>query len=199
MESEIKERLYTRVRTLEYFTIVWNVIEGFVAVSVGVVSGSLSLVAFGLESGIEVFSSAVVIWELRSGKEKVRKYGLRMIGIALVLMAISIAVHAAMSLLAGRRAEPSLVGILFMFAVTAVMLAVGFAKRRLGKRLDDQVVVAESGVTLLDAGLSASIMTGLLLNLAFGWWWTDQILALLLAGNALREGVGGIWKGFSRS
>ena len=45
---------------LEWFTVGWNVIEVVVTVSLGVAAGSLALVAFGLDSVIEVFASLVV-------------------------------------------------------------------------------------------------------------------------------------------
>jgi hypothetical protein len=39
-----------RERRLEYFTIVWNSLEGLIAVAAGIVAGSISLVGFGMDS-----------------------------------------------------------------------------------------------------------------------------------------------------
>ena len=50
---------------LEYFTIAWMVIEGAVAVTAGVIAHSIALIAFGLDSVIELFAALVVIWQLR--------------------------------------------------------------------------------------------------------------------------------------
>lgn len=198
MKPKTGNRSYGRVLSLEYLTIVWNVIEGAVAVSVGISNGSLALVAFGLESAIEVFSSAVVIWDLRGKGNGRRKYALRMIGTALVVVSALVGYGVIASFRSGHRQETTLVGIAAMAAITLGMAVIGILKRRLGKRLGDPVVVAESGITLLDAGLSASIMIGLLCHLAFGWWWTDQVLALLVAANAFREGVKNLWAGRRR-
>ena len=50
------------------------------------------------------------------------------------------------------------------------------------------VVIADAKFTLVDAALSSSVLIGLILNMLFGWWWTDPALALFLAGAAFREG-----------
>jgi hypothetical protein len=44
--------LHRRGLLLEWFTVAWNVIEGVVAIGVGIVTGSVSLVAFGADSFI---------------------------------------------------------------------------------------------------------------------------------------------------
>ena len=51
-----------RGRRLEYFTVVWNTLEGLIAVVAGLIAGSISLVGFGIDSFIEVTSGAVLLW-----------------------------------------------------------------------------------------------------------------------------------------
>jgi hypothetical protein len=53
-----------RGRRLEYFTIAWNSLEGLLAVAIGVLAGSISLVGFGLDSFIEVTSGSVLLWRM---------------------------------------------------------------------------------------------------------------------------------------
>ncbi len=57
---------------LEWIAVAWMVIEGAVAISAGWAAGSLTLMAFGLDSVIELVSAAVLIWrlnvELRHGQ-----------------------------------------------------------------------------------------------------------------------------------
>ena len=45
-------------------TIGWNTVEGIVAVAAGVAAGSVSLVGFGLDSGIEVSAALILAWRL---------------------------------------------------------------------------------------------------------------------------------------
>jgi hypothetical protein len=46
---------------LEWWTNGWNALEVVVTISLGVAARSLALVAFGLDSLVEVFASTVVI------------------------------------------------------------------------------------------------------------------------------------------
>ena len=48
--------------------------------------------------------------------------------------------------------------------------------------------VADSKQTLLCTYLSGILLVGLLLNSLFGWSWADPIVALVIAGVAVREG-----------
>lgn len=42
-----RRKLATRGKRLEYFTIVWNTLQGVVSVAAGVIAGSISLLGFG--------------------------------------------------------------------------------------------------------------------------------------------------------
>ena len=57
---------------LEWLTIGWMTVEAVVAIGAGVTAGSLVLVAFGLDSVIELASAGVLMWrlsvELRHGE-----------------------------------------------------------------------------------------------------------------------------------
>ena len=57
---------------LEYFTFAWMVIETAVAIGAGVAAQSITLLAFGVDSLIELTSAGVLIWrlnvELRRGQ-----------------------------------------------------------------------------------------------------------------------------------
>ena len=52
-----REELHRRGLLLEWFTVAWNVIEAVVGIGVGLVVGSVALVGFGVDSGIEVISA----------------------------------------------------------------------------------------------------------------------------------------------
>ena len=61
-----REQLHRRALRLEYFTVGWNVVEGVVAVTAGLIAGSVALVGFGANSGIEVISAVALLWRLKS-------------------------------------------------------------------------------------------------------------------------------------
>jgi hypothetical protein len=49
---------------LEWLTVAWMIVEGIVAIGAGIVAGSLTLTAFGLDSVVELASACVLIWRL---------------------------------------------------------------------------------------------------------------------------------------
>jgi divalent metal cation (Fe/Co/Zn/Cd) transporter len=181
--------LLKKALRLEYLTIVWNIFEGAVCMIIGLMSGSVALFAYGLESSVEVFASSVVIWELKGNGRGREKMALKMIGAAYLVVSAYICYDAIKSLMDGTHPEASLIGIIFLLATVIVMIILGVLKQRVGKKMGSASVLADAKFTLIDGALSATVLVGLLTNSLFGWWWMDQALALFLAGAAFREGI----------
>ena len=53
-----------RARRLNQVSLGWNVVEGVVAVVAGIAAGSVSLIGFGIDSGIEVSAALILAWRL---------------------------------------------------------------------------------------------------------------------------------------
>ncbi|HTE84029.1 MAG TPA: cation transporter [Dehalococcoidia bacterium] len=189
IRASARARLRERGFMLEYLTIGWNVFEGMGAIVAGLVAGSVALVAFGLDSTVEVFASSIVVWELRGASRERERRALRLIGGAYLVVASYVLWDAGQSLLAKHRAGVSPAGILLMVATVAIMLGLAIAKRRIGTKLLSQTVLADANFSFIDAALSTTVLAGLVLNALLGWWWADQTLAILLAGLAAREGI----------
>jgi hypothetical protein len=82
-----RQAMAHRGRRLEYFTIVWNGLEGVLAVAAGVVSGSISPVGFGMDSFIEATSGATLLWRMSvdadaENRDRNEKLSLRIVGVA---------------------------------------------------------------------------------------------------------------------
>ena len=181
-------------------TIAWNVVEALVALSAGLATGSLALIAFGFDSVIEVASAAVVTWqfghELRGGHDEEReRRALRLIALTFFVLAVYVAVEAARDLLFTRaEAGESVVGIVLAALSLVVMPVLAVAKRRTAGRLGSPTLRADAQETLLCAWLSAILLAGLALHAVLGWWWADSVAALGIAGFAVREGFEA-WEG----
>ena len=184
-----RQRLLRLAFRLEYITIVWNTLEGIVAIAAGISAGSVALVAFGLDSSVEVFASVVVVWELRGSDRSGEQRALRLIGVGYVVVGVYVAWDTVMSILAGHRPDASPVGIVFLTGTVLVMIALGVSKLRTGRALASPTVEADGRFSLVDGGLAGAVLTGLLLTALLGWWWADAVLAGLIALLALREGV----------
>jgi divalent metal cation (Fe/Co/Zn/Cd) transporter len=176
-------------------TITYNVIEAIVALAAGAAASSTALVAFGLDSIVEVLSAAAVAWQFASPDPETReKKALRIIAWSFFALAAYVTVDAILALVGVREAEPSPVGIILAAVSLAVMPMLSWFERTTGRELGSASAVADSKQTLLCGYLSAALLVGLGLNTLLGWPWADSMAALVIAGFAVKEGREA-WKG----
>ncbi len=183
------EKLFKKAFILEYLTIGWNIFEGISSIVLGIITGSVSLVAYGLESSIEVFSAGVTVWSLKGMNKEREKLALKMIGVAYLVVSAYIFIDAGQSLFANHHATPSFFAVFFVVFLASAMAVLGILKRNVGLQMKNDVVLADAKFTLIDSALSATVLIGLIFNALFGWWWMDQATALFLSGVAFREGL----------
>jgi divalent metal cation (Fe/Co/Zn/Cd) transporter len=184
-------RLARLARLLSWITLAWMGIEGGIAIGAAIVAGSVALLAFGLDSGIEAMASIIVIWRFtgtRLASATSERRAQRLVAVSFYLLAPYIAAEAIRGLVTGERAESSAVG-LVLTAVTAILEpALGMAKRRIGARLGSPATAGEGTQNLLCACLALAVFAGLAANTVFGTWWLDSVVALGIAVWAVIEG-----------
>ncbi|MGH3882749.1 MAG: cation transporter [Pseudonocardiaceae bacterium] len=181
--------LSRRVRLLVAATISYNVIEAIVAISAGVVASSTALIGFGLDSVIEVASASAVAWQFSGRDPEAReRTALKAISLSFFALAGYVTVESVRSLTGAEDASHSTVGIALAAVSLVIMPLLSYAQRRAGRELGSASAVADSRQTLLCTYLSGVLLVGLLLNSLFGWSWADPIVALIIAGVAVREG-----------
>jgi divalent metal cation (Fe/Co/Zn/Cd) transporter len=187
--------LRRRVRLLVGATITYNLVEAVVAITAGTIASSGALIAFGLDSIVEVASAAAVAWQFAAPNPETReRVALRIIAWSFFALAAYVTVDAVRALLGVGEASPSTVGIVLAAVSLAVMPVLSAAQRRAGRELGSASAVADSKQTLLCTYLSAVLLVGLVLNSLFGWSWADPIAALVIAAVAVKEGRDA-WRG----
>jgi divalent metal cation (Fe/Co/Zn/Cd) transporter len=184
-------------RRLEYFTVVWNTLEGLVAVISGIFAGSISLVGFGLDSFIEVTSGSVLLWRMSVDSEVHRREtnerrALRIVGVCFLLLAVYILYDSISGLWSKRAPEHSVPGIILACASLIVMPILSRAKRKVGRALGSAAMHADAKQTEFCTYLSAILLAGLLLNAFFGLWWADPLAALIMVPIITKEGIEGL-------
>lgn len=167
--------------------------EVVVTISLGLQAGSLALIAFGLDSIVEIFASTVVIRNLRDdrtdpGDHRVHR-SLRLIAGAFWVLAAFLVVVSVRGLIRGDRPDSSPLGVAYLALTAVIMFGLSRLKRTTAREFGSETLQAEAALTFLDGCLSAGILTALVLNAWLGWWWTDAAAALLVAGFAFKEGV----------
>ena len=182
-------RLGRRAQLLAGASVTYNVVEAFIAVSAGLVAGSVALVGFGLDSMVEVFSGLIILWQFRHTMPETREHqALRLMAISFFALAAYVGYQSVRSLVGGHEPDPSPVGIGLAVASLIIMPLLSWAQRRTGKELGSNAVVADSTQTLLCTYLSAVLLVGLVLNATLGWSWADPLAGLVIAAVAIKEG-----------
>jgi len=182
-----------RARRLNQVSLGWNVVEGVVAVVAGIAAGSVSLIGFGIDSGIEVSAALILAWRLHQERRSGCMVGYdrtatRLIAVAFVALAGYVWVDAVGDLAGRARPSASVPGLVLAVASVILMPRLARAKRALAPALGSQAVSADAQQTSLCALLSAVLIVGVGLNTLFGWWWADPVAALVIGGLALEAG-----------
>lgn len=190
-----RRRLGRRAQVLAAASVAYNLVEAVIALSAGLVAGSIALVGFGLDSTVEVSSGLIILWQFRHRLPESReRQALRLMAVSFLALAGYVTVESVRALLGDHDPDSSAVGIGLAIASLVIMPFLSWAQRRTGKALGSNAVVADSIQTLLCTYLSAVLLAGLLLNATLGWSWADPIAGLVIAAVALREGLEA-WRG----
>jgi divalent metal cation (Fe/Co/Zn/Cd) transporter len=186
--------LYLRAVRLEQFSVAWMLIEAGVAVTAGIIAGSLALTSFGFDSVIELISATLILSRLRAERpggqasERAERRVLRIIAVTFFVLAAYVLVGSVIDLASQAHPERSPAGIGLTVSSLLVMPLLGWSKRRTGSALRNPLVLTDAAETILCATLAATTLLGLVLFTAFGWWWADPVAALAVAWFAVREG-----------
>ena len=183
-----RQQLHRRGIRLEWFTIAWNVLEAAVAILAGAIAGSTALVAFGLDSLIEITSAVALLWRLLRADARAspaehsqaERRALYVVAGTFFALAAYTAWESIWGLVHKESPESSVVGLALSAASLVVMPILAFAKHRTGRELGSRALQADAMETWVCAYLSLALLAGLGLKYAFGWWWADSIGALAM-------------------
>jgi divalent metal cation (Fe/Co/Zn/Cd) transporter len=187
--------LVRRGRWLAWATIGWNTIEGVVAIGSGAIAGSIALVGFGVDSFVEVFAGAVILWRLAKEQDgqhvsdAAEQRAVKLIAATFLMLAVGIAFESVRKLASGTHPDASTVGIALTAVSLVLMPLLARAKRTVGVEMGSRAVEADATETMLCVWLSAIVLSGLLLNMLFSWWWADPLAGLGIVYIAAREGI----------
>ena len=180
---------------LVYAGLLWNLVEAVVALWAGAQAGSVAMLAFGLDSIVELFAGGVLVWRLKTGQdeeeaEAAERKAQRLVGFTFFLLAAYIALHSGANLLGWLpEPEPSLAGVAIVVASAVVMAVLYVGKMRIATRMQSRSLRAEAMESLFCDLQDLTILVGLGLNALFSWWWADPVSALFLVPFFIKEGM----------
>jgi len=180
-------RSIQRIQTL---TIVWMTVEAAVSLAAAWMARSPALLAFGGESGIELFSAIVVLWRFRADadQEQSEKHAARIAAVLLFILAAYVAVMSTLTLLGFSEPKTTYLGIAILIAAVAIMPWLAKEKRRLSTITGSAALRADAAESALCAYLALVALVGLGINAIWHVTWADPVAALVIVPLILREG-----------
>jgi divalent metal cation (Fe/Co/Zn/Cd) transporter len=158
--SSARYALVRHARRLAFVTLAYNSLEGAVAIVAGLAAGSVALVGFGVDSGIELAASLTALFRLArdadlAQRAQAEQRANRIIGALFLALAVYVASDAALLLWQRRAPAESSLGIALAAASLVVMPVLARAKRRVAAQLGSRALQAEATQTMVCTWLSA--------------------------------------------
>jgi divalent metal cation (Fe/Co/Zn/Cd) transporter len=197
ISRERYDELARKVKRLSWLSLGAMTLEGVVAISAGVVAGSIALVGFGLDSAVEGFASTIIIWRFTGSRvfsERAEHRAQKLVAIQFFILAPYVGIESIRTVADGTHAavSPVAIGLAIFSLVTMPLL--GVAKQRIADEIGSAATKGEGRQNILCAYLAGALLVGLVGNAAFGAWWLDPVVGLLIAGVAVKEGAEA-WRG----
>lgn len=189
----MKETYRKRALFLSAATVGYNVIEGIAAVTIGMITNSSALVAFGLDSFTESLSGSVMIWRFGKNRDdedetKAERRALKLVGYTFFILGAYVLFEAGKQLFGQEAPDKNLFGIVVAVLSLIIMPALMRAKYTVGKQLGSKSLVADSKQTLACIIMSGVLLLGVGLNYLFGIWWADPVAGVIIALLLFHEG-----------
>ena len=190
----------SRPRDLRYalllsgLSIAWSGVAGTIAIGSAVTSGSLSLLGFGVDAVIDAVASGVLIWrflvESRHPQraDLVERAAERVVGLALIALALYLTVSALRALAAQAHPEASVASLVLLVASIVFLSPLAAGKYVVAARLKSGALRADSILTAVAASLAVISLVSLVAAQLFEFWWADAIAALVVSVIIVREG-----------
>jgi len=177
-----------------------NLIMLTLKLSVGFITGSLVMVADGVDSSLDAIANiiAMVVTRISGmppdddhpyGHRRFETLAAMMVGAFLLLTASEIVQSSVSRLFSGKTPEIGIPNFLVMLLALGVNLGLFFLQRREGKRQRSEVLMASSEDKRSDIMVSITVLLSLV-TVQLGLGWIDAVAALVVVGLIGRNAIG---------
>lgn len=190
----MKNNLQKRALLLSYFNVGYHIFEEIISIGLGIITGSIALVGFGLDGIIEMLSGIVMIWrfkhkcETKKQEEAIDRKAQKLVAYTFFILGTYVLYEAIKKLIFHEAVEPSLLGIGIAVLSIVVMPIMAHLKHETGKQLNSQSLLSDSMESYASAWMSIVLLLALGFNYLFGLWWVDPIAGLFFVIILWREG-----------
>jgi divalent metal cation (Fe/Co/Zn/Cd) transporter len=189
-------RAARQARLLAWASLAWMTLEGVIGVIAGLQANSISVLTWAASSGVEGLASVIVVWRFtghRTLSETSERRAQKWVAASFLLLAPYFLYESIHRLLSGSDAETTMLAVALTASSVVLMPALGWAKLKLGRRLDSGATAGEGMQNLLCAGQALAALIAVV-GAGSGLGILDPIAALAIAGVAAKEGAE-LWRG----
>jgi divalent metal cation (Fe/Co/Zn/Cd) transporter len=186
-----RAELVRLAKTLSLVTIGWMTVEAAVAIIAALLAGSVALLAFGLDSLIELASASTILWlytGTRAGSEAAERRAQQLIAMCFAALALYVTFDAISTLARGSHPDTSWPSVAVSVGAIVFMPLLARAKSTVATQLGSAATAGDAAQSWLCAISAAAVLVSIFANGTLGWWWLDPIIGLGIAGLAVREG-----------
>ena len=190
-----RQTLIREAFRLEWLTVAWMVVEAVVAIGSGIAAASVMLLAFGLDSVIELISAGVLIWRLsvelrrrRAFSEDAERLASRVGGVLLFALAVYVVLSAAWGFWTRQGAEFSIAGLIVSAVALPIMRYLARRKIKLAEQLGSRAMRTDAIESITCGWLSLVVVISLAAQAALGAWWVDPAGSLAIVWFLVKEG-----------
>jgi divalent metal cation (Fe/Co/Zn/Cd) transporter len=188
-----RAQLLGRALRLSWISICFGLVSGAVSVGSGLADHSLGVLAAGLSVLADVTGSIVLVWRFRTERTDPERAGhveeraALAVATALGIIAVALAFESIHALATGSHPGGGSLSVISAAASIIVLMPLAYLKRDTAVKLASHALKGDSTLSAIGASTAVLALLGLFLNGAFGWWWSDRVVALVIAAVAAVE------------
>ena len=182
--------------TLAWFTLLYNVLEGLIAMYFGIEDHSVALAGFGADSFIEAGSAIVILWRLwdighQADKNlKKERLATAIIGYMLAALGAVVIATSIFQLLSKQAPTTTIPGVVIALVSVCVMFYFWKSKEKLSEELRSPALKADASCARSCMNLSFVLLAGsFVFWLMPSVWWVDSLASVIIGVLISKEGI----------
>jgi divalent metal cation (Fe/Co/Zn/Cd) transporter len=185
--------LLARALRLSWASIGFGLVSGSVSVASGIAEHSLGVLAAGLSVLADVTGSIVLVWRFRTERSDpqraahVEARAAVAVASALAIIGVVLAFESINALISASHPGSGVITVISAGISIFVLVPLAYLKRGTAVALASHALKGDSTLSAIGAGTAVLALLGLALDHLFGWWWSDRVVALVIAAVAVLE------------
>lgn len=177
--------------TVSALSVMWTLLAGAAAVTLGLRNDSLVLVAFGALSALDAAGSSALVVHFRHSarhdraSERHEQIALSIVTIGMAALGVATVTESALRLAQHVLSRADAAGIVLAGVSLVILVTLAMIKRRVSAAIPSHALRSDSWLSAIGAALALVTLLSTALNAAYGWWWIDPVASMVIALGAV--------------